>query len=73
MPRIAIAGNPNAGKTSIFNNLTGSAQRVSNYPGVTVERKEGTARLNGQMATIVDLPAGALLAALTCGVMRRRF
>ncbi|MBN2307855.1 MAG: 50S ribosome-binding GTPase, partial [Candidatus Hydrogenedentes bacterium] len=36
--RIAIAGNPNAGKTSLFNHLTGTVQSVSNYPGVTVER-----------------------------------
>ena len=56
MPRIAIAGNPNAGKTSIFNRLTGASQRVSNYPGVTVERKEGNVRVGEGMATVVDLP-----------------
>ena len=39
--RIAIIGNPNAGKTSIFNSLTGLRQHVANYPGVTVEKKEG--------------------------------
>lgn len=39
---IALAGNPNAGKTTIFNNLTGSHQHVGNYPGVTVEKKKGT-------------------------------
>nr|MBC8393657.1 50S ribosome-binding GTPase [Deltaproteobacteria bacterium] len=39
---IALVGNPNAGKTTIFNNLTGSHQHVGNYPGVTVEKKEGT-------------------------------
>lgn len=38
---IAVAGNPNAGKTSLFNALTGLRQKVANYPGVTVERKEG--------------------------------
>ncbi|HEX8687580.1 MAG TPA: FeoB small GTPase domain-containing protein, partial [Pyrinomonadaceae bacterium] len=38
---VALAGNPNAGKTSIFNALTGLRQKVANYPGVTVERKEG--------------------------------
>ena len=45
---VALAGNPNAGKTSLFNHLTGAAQSVGNYPGVTVERKEGVARLNGR-------------------------
>ncbi|HKC66507.1 MAG TPA: FeoB small GTPase domain-containing protein, partial [Pyrinomonadaceae bacterium] len=38
---IALAGNPNAGKTTLFNSLTGLRQKVANYPGVTVERKEG--------------------------------
>ena len=40
--RVAIAGNPNCGKSTLFNALTGLRQRVGNYPGVTVERKEGT-------------------------------
>ena len=52
----ALAGNPNAGKTSIFNALTGARQRVGNYPGITVERKEGTVSLRGMEATLVDLP-----------------
>ena len=39
--RIALVGNPNSGKTALFNALTGSRQKVANYPGVTVERKEG--------------------------------
>ena len=56
MAGIAIAGNPNAGKTSLFNHLTGAAQSVGNYPGVTVERKEGVARLNGRRVSVVDLP-----------------
>ncbi|MBP8129427.1 MAG: ferrous iron transport protein B [Candidatus Hydrogenedentes bacterium] len=56
MIRIAIAGNPNAGKTSIFNFLTGAAQQVSNYPGVTVERKEGIAHYGEHRLTVVDLP-----------------
>jgi ferrous iron transport protein B len=56
MPRIAIAGNPNAGKTSLFNLLTGSTQQVSNYPGVTVECKEGRLRYKDRTAQVVDLP-----------------
>ena len=45
--RIALAGNPNCGKTSIFNGLTGARQHVGNYPGVTVESKSGFFSLNG--------------------------
>ena len=54
--RIALAGNPNCGKTTLFNALTGSNQYVGNWPGVTVEKKEGTARLGDKTLTIVDLP-----------------
>jgi ferrous iron transport protein B len=55
--RIAIIGNPNAGKTSIFNALTGLHQKVANYPGVTVEKKEGRIAFDdGSSATLVDLP-----------------
>ncbi len=53
---IALAGNPNAGKTSLFNALTGARQHVGNYPGVTVEKKQGHYRLNGHCFDIVDLP-----------------
>ena len=53
---IAIAGNPNSGKTTAFNRYTGSRQRVGNYPGITVEKKEGTANVDGRSVTLVDLP-----------------
>ena len=53
---IALAGNPNAGKTTIFNNLTGTRQKVGNWPGVTVEKKEGTIYRDGYRLKIVDLP-----------------
>lgn len=53
---IALAGNPNSGKTTIFNNLTGSRQHVGNYSGVTVEKKEGQVKYKGCDITIIDLP-----------------
>ncbi len=53
---LAIAGNPNSGKTTLFNALTGSHQRVGNWPGVTVERKSGSASLGGTAVELVDLP-----------------
>jgi len=53
---IALAGNPNAGKTTVFNSLTGSRQHVGNYPGVTVEKKEGFRDHKGYRIEIVDLP-----------------
>src|SRR5687768_2708419 len=53
---IALAGNPNAGKTTLFNSLTGLNQKVANYPGVTVERKEGHWDLGDSDATLIDLP-----------------
>ena len=53
---IALAGNPNAGKTTIFNHLTGARQKVGNWPGVTVEKKEGECHYKGQTHRIVDLP-----------------
>ena len=53
---IALAGNPNSGKTTIFNNLTGAHQHVGNYPGVTVEKKEGVCHHGGVRIHVVDLP-----------------
>ncbi|MEW5772285.1 MAG: ferrous iron transport protein B [Thermodesulfobacteriota bacterium] len=53
---IALAGNPNAGKTTMFNAMTGARQHVGNYPGITVEKKEGHARAAGALLHILDLP-----------------
>ena len=54
--RIALAGNPNCGKTTVFNAYTGARQHVGNYPGVTVDRKEGPVRHGRENVTLVDLP-----------------
>ncbi len=60
---VALVGNPNCGKTTLFNSLTGSRYKVANYPGVTVERKEGTLQLSSEScARIVDLPGTYALA-----------
>ena len=56
MSYIALAGNPNSGKTSLFNILAKTRQHVGNWPGVTVEKKEGTVTHKGQTHTVVDLP-----------------
>ncbi len=53
---IALAGNPNSGKTTVFNELTGARQHVGNWPGVTVERKEGRFQIDGREVRVVDLP-----------------
>ncbi|MGB3964958.1 MAG: ferrous iron transport protein B [Tepidanaerobacteraceae bacterium] len=53
---MAIAGNPNTGKTSLFNHLTGARQHVGNWPGVTVEKKEGQIRYKDKIIRVVDLP-----------------
>lgn len=52
----ALAGNPNCGKTTLFNAITGARQHVGNYPGITVEKKEGHYALNGRQIRLVDLP-----------------
>lgn len=64
--RVALVGNPNCGKTALFNLLTGARQKVANYAGVTVERKVGTARLaNGRTVSVIDLPGAYSLTPAT--------
>jgi len=62
---VALVGNPNSGKTTLFNLLTGSRQHVANYPGVTVERKEGVCRHGHTRITVVDLPGTYSLTAFS--------
>ncbi len=62
---IALAGNPNAGKTTIFNALTGLHQHTGNWPGKTVEKKEGSIERDGFAINIVDLPGTYSLTAYT--------
>lgn len=56
MKRFALAGNPNCGKTTLFNNLTGSTAHVGNWPGVTVEKKDGVYKKLAEQVKIIDLP-----------------
>lgn len=63
LPLIAVLGNPNAGKSTIFNWLTGLSQKVGNYPGVTVERKEGKFEVDDRFVRLVDLPGTYSLSA----------
>ena len=65
LPTLALAGNPNSGKTTSFNALTGSRQHVGNYPGITVEKKEGIAHCQGETVRIIDLPGAYSLTAYT--------
>src|SRR5689334_3541821 len=53
---VALAGNPNSGKTTVFNRLTGLNQKVGNYPGITVERRSGVMRAGAQTVSVIDLP-----------------
>lgn len=55
-PVVALAGNPNAGKTTLFNALTGMRQKTANYSGVTVEKKQGVWRTGGEILNLIDLP-----------------
>ncbi len=56
MLTVALAGNPNCGKTTLFNALAGVRQRTGNWPGVTVEKKEGRLTLQGEKISVIDLP-----------------
>ncbi|MFA7237367.1 MAG: ferrous iron transport protein B [Phycisphaeraceae bacterium] len=60
---VALAGNPNTGKSTLFNRLTGVRQRTGNYPGVTVEKKLGVMKLHRQSVSVIDLPGTYSLAA----------
>jgi len=53
---VALVGNPNSGKTTLFNNLTGAKQHVGNWPGVTVEKKDGSCSIRGCKIKVIDLP-----------------
>ena len=65
MVKIALAGNPNSGKTTLFNGLTGANQFVGNWPGVTVEKKEGHLKGNKEVL-FVDLPGIYSLSPYRC-------
>lgn len=62
---VGLAGNPNAGKTTLFNAMTGAKQHVGNWPGKTVEKKEGLFEYKGQEIRIVDLPGTYSLSAFS--------
>lgn len=62
-PLIVLAGNPNSGKTTAFNAYTGSRQHVGNYPGITVDKKEGSLHLDGERVRLIDLPGAYSLTA----------
>jgi ferrous iron transport protein B len=71
---VALAGNPNSGKTTVFNNLTGACQHVGNWPGVTVEKKEGMCRYGDYTIKVIDLPGVYSLTAYSMDeVIARKF
>ncbi|MFH1662591.1 MAG: ferrous iron transporter B, partial [Chloroflexota bacterium] len=71
---IALTGNPNSGKTTLFNNLTGSNQHIGNWPGVTVEKKEGACSFKDYDLKVVDLPGAYSLTALSLDeIIARKF
>ena len=53
---VALTGNPNTGKSTIFNQLTGARQKIGNWPGVTVDKKEGFLEYKGRKIQVIDLP-----------------
>ena len=61
--KVALLGNPNCGKTTLFNNFTGASQNVGNYPGVTVEKRTGVAAFGGYDFEFIDLPGTYSLSA----------
>jgi len=63
--KVALAGNPNVGKSVIFNNLTGGRQHIGNWPGKTIEKKEGSFRHRGYKIYVVDLPGTYSLTAFS--------
>lgn len=63
--KIALLGQPNSGKSTLFNGLTGAHQHVGNWPGKTVEKMEGNFNYNGQQYEIVDLPGSYGLSAIS--------
>lgn len=65
LPQIALVGNPNAGKTSLFNALTGARQKIGNYPGVTVERISGSLDVEGERFELIDVPGLYSLSAIS--------
>jgi len=69
---IALAGNPNVGKSTLFNTLTGSRQHVGNWPGKTVEKKEGSFKAQGKKIKLVDLPGTYSLTAYSIEEMVAR-
>lgn len=64
---VAVVGNPNCGKTTLFNALTGSTQQVGNWPGVTVEKKVGTYKFHGESFDLVDLPGIYMIGGIAKG------